>query len=139
MPGVPWSASGALHPQPNGNGKHLTVARDPSQMWGSAGEESYLSRSMGPGLYGDEDINYAPNGYYSEGGTDADGNMTLDMVTEVDETEFDEDVSQFILPFFLRTDASDTVTRRLQRTSTYFHAALNTLQAAFGAGKSTLR
>lgn len=51
---------------------------------------------MGPGLYGDEDALYLQNGYgYQhdyEAGTDADGAMTLDMVTEVDETEFDEDV-----------------------------------------------
>lgn len=52
---------------------------------------------MGPGLYGDEDLNYVGNGYYSEGGTDA-GEMTLDMVTEVDETEFDEDVSNLVVP-----------------------------------------
>ncbi|KAG8905601.1 hypothetical protein FRB99_008599 [Tulasnella sp. 403] len=87
LPGVPWSSSGTLQP-PNGN--HLDVSREGSQMW--SGNESYMSKAMGPGLYGDDDAAYAQNGYFNETGTDVDGAMTLDMVTDVDENEFDEDL-----------------------------------------------
>lgn len=51
---------------------------------------------MGPGLYGDEEFGgYVQHESFhgvGENGTDYDGGMTLDMVTEVDENEFDEDV-----------------------------------------------
>lgn len=52
---------------------------------------------MGPGLYGDDDYDYGQNGYgyVNEGGTTDGGDMTLDMITDVDENEFDEDVSDF--------------------------------------------
>lgn len=53
---------------------------------------------MGPGLYGDDDYGQNGYGYVNEGGTTDGGDMTLDMITDVDENEFDEDVSDFNKP-----------------------------------------
>lgn len=82
LPGVPWSSSGALHA-----GNNLTNAAYTA----NDGQGSYMSQSMGPGLYGDENGRQEPNGHHFYEGTEAE--MTLDMVTEVDENDFDEDVS----------------------------------------------
>ncbi|KAG8913829.1 hypothetical protein FRC01_004367 [Tulasnella sp. 417] len=90
-PGVPWSSSGALHP-PNGglNGPPR------SRSGRSIGDSSYVTRSMGPGLYGDDDGGYGQDayGYVNEVATTDGGDMTLDMITDVDENEFDEDLQE---------------------------------------------
>ncbi|KAG8943259.1 hypothetical protein FRC04_003126 [Tulasnella sp. 424] len=90
-PAVPWTSSGTLHPP---NGSHKGPPR--SRSGRSVGDASYVTRSMGPGLYGDDDYDYGQNGYgyVNEGGTTDGGDMTLDMITDVDENEFDEDLQE---------------------------------------------
>ena len=56
-----------------------------------------MSASMASDVYGDRDGGYEEDGFYDGEGTDIDGAMTLDMVTEVDEGDFDEDVCRWKL------------------------------------------
>ncbi|KAG8984264.1 hypothetical protein FRB90_005437, partial [Tulasnella sp. 427] len=90
-PGVPWTSSGTLHP-PGG-----ALNGTPRSRTGrSVGDSSYMTRSMGPGLYGDEEYGYGHNGYgyANDVATTDGGDMTLDMITDVDENEFDEDLQE---------------------------------------------
>ncbi|KAG8854290.1 hypothetical protein FRB96_007695 [Tulasnella sp. 330] len=81
MPGVPWTSSGVLHPGSNqiqyrGNGD---------------AEMPYASQPMGADLYSEDRMltqEMHGHDFYEGTGTE----MTLDMVTEVDENDFDEDL-----------------------------------------------
>ncbi|KAG9005368.1 hypothetical protein FRB94_001592 [Tulasnella sp. JGI-2019a] len=81
MPGVPWTSSGMLQAGTN----HI-------QYKGNDGvDPSYASQSMEPGMYGEEQgMSYDQNGHEFYEGTGTE--MTLDMITEVDENDFDEDL-----------------------------------------------
>ncbi|KAG8924803.1 hypothetical protein FRC02_010191, partial [Tulasnella sp. 418] len=101
VPGVPWNSSGVLGNSPhipkiNGSSPAQRASQSPTNHflhpppsldgdpW-SGGESSYASKSMGPGIYGDDDY----DGPYEESQSAV---MTLEMLTEVDENEMDEDL-----------------------------------------------
>lgn len=90
LPGVPWTSSGALDAS-SGPRQHLGPNDYGNERQGS---QNAPSPSMGPGLYGDYDegMLHPPNEQsFYDGATDME--MSLEMITEVDDSDFDEDVS----------------------------------------------